>query len=172
MKERRDIRAIYHERESASLVQKVAKQGQAANELMACYRHWLDTNKKKLEQEPGFQRIDNQVDREVRRIHKEIHQGKTEHVTERFQQAVEQVVATPPRRALTYLQTLNVLQELLDCHREWYQVAPRSRPAQTRARRLIHECLQEIEAGHIEQWHERLVARLEALQQDAPETTN
>lgn len=171
MKERREsiLRGI--ERESASLTRKVAQQGQAFDELIACHHQWVEANKTRLEQEPGFQRIDNQVYYAVERIQQEIHQGKTRHVAERFQQAVEQIIATSPRRALTYLQTLNALQELLDCHREWYQAAPRSRPAQTRARRLVHECIQEIEAGHIDQWHERIVARLEALQQDAPETT-
>ena len=143
------------------LVRATAQQAEAVGELLQCYEQWEDADT--VNQELRSKRIRDAVYREVERIQKEIYQGKTKQVSERFQRAVEQILASRPRRTLTYLQTLDALQVVMDSHREWYESAPHSRVLQNRARRLVHEALQEVMVGHIEQFHERLVERLEAL---------
>ncbi|MGB8346596.1 MAG: hypothetical protein WCD86_17045 [Ktedonobacteraceae bacterium] len=124
----------------------------AAKELTALYQAWVDEEK----QHPRSQRTESRVYKEVGRLSKEIFNGKTEHIAERFQQAVELAVAsTLPKRKGTYLKTLAALRHLLNLHTAWANAEPRSTAEQQKMLHQLRRLLYEIAAGEIEQIAER-----------------
>jgi hypothetical protein len=121
---------------------------QAHKELHQLFMTWLEEYK----QNPTLPiRAIDALHREVKRIEKEIAAGKLTNIAERFAEAKElALAATLPKRRVTYLRTLDSLQELIALSREWYQAEPHSKQDQAQKLRQLRRLTLEIAAGHIE----------------------
>lgn len=124
----------------------IKKKGDAMSELDALWVSWMQA----FPTSGLSQRELNAVDRAQCQLAKEINAGKIERVTERFKQAVElAIVSAQMKRRVTYLQTLDAVQELLTLAREWQGETPRSRPEQMVQLRVVRRLLLEIADGHL-----------------------
>lgn len=131
----------------------------ARTELSELFSAWLEEYKQDL---TIPERTASRLQREIGRIEKEITTGKTANIAERFAEAVEIArTATLPRVRVTYLKTIDALQELVTLSREWYQGGQRSKQDQARMLRYTRRLLLEIEAGHIENLAQRFRQTLE-----------
>ncbi|HEU5375534.1 MAG TPA: hypothetical protein VFV38_08860 [Ktedonobacteraceae bacterium] len=122
------------------------KKGNALRELEGLWTAWM----KEFPTSGLPARALNAVDRAYRQLAKEINAGKTERIAERFDQAKElAIVSAQMKRRVTYLQTLDAVQELLTLARDWQQETPRSRSEQTGQLHLVRRLLLEIANGHV-----------------------
>ena len=131
------------EREKAASDENLAQKKAVADQLLTLLGEWLQTSPSK--------KVESGVHRAVDRLINEIYSGKTANIAERFQQAVERATAAAlSRRKVTYLQTLDALQRLLQVNRQWHKAATRSKAEQDRALHTLRIMLREVEAGHTE----------------------
>jgi hypothetical protein len=133
------------EREDAAF----SKIAQASNQVTTLLQQWLDA----APPHGRPKRLEDQMQKAVSQLITEIYAGKTEKVEERFRHLVEQTeVAHLPKKKVTFLQTLDAMQRVLNASRQWHQSAAHSRTEQDRA---LHKLLREVEAGWVENIDER-----------------
>jgi hypothetical protein len=134
----------------------------ASDQVKALFQEWLDA----APPAGRSKRVENQVQRAADQLLKEIYAGKTENVAERFQQAIEHIQAAHlPKQKVTFLQTLDALQELLQVSRQWHQSRSHTKAEENRALHTLHILLREVEAGQIE----NVAARFHQISKPEPE---
>lgn len=134
---------------TAKQLEKLERITQAHEELRQLFKAWLE------EEYQGNPEIPNRaadlVYREVNRLDKEIDAGKLATIPERFEKAKELALAAAlPKKRVTYLRTLDALQDLLTLSRAWYKAGPRSAQEQAQELHHLRRLLLEIAAGHLE----------------------
>jgi hypothetical protein len=129
-------------------LEKMHRQNQASGELHTLHMAWLQEEFRPTDMP---MRTMDSLGREVKRIHKEIEAGKTEHIAERFTQAKEVAIAASlPKKRVTYLKTVDAIDEVLKLARVWYQAEPRSKQDQMAQLDTLRLLLSRVAAGHLD----------------------
>lgn len=120
---------------------------EASDQVQALFQAWLNA----APPAGRSKRVENQVQRAAEQLLDEIYAGKTQNVAARFQQAIERIQAAHlPKKKVTFLQTLDALQELLHVSRQWHQSTSHTQAEEDHALHKLHILLREVEAGQIE----------------------